>query len=101
MAPEVVNPKRGGYGLEADIWSLGCTVLEMLSRQIPYFHLERGAVEYNIGKGKLPHVPDSLSEDAKDLILKCLQINPNDRPTAAQLLEHPFVKGSRFVQLEM
>jgi serine/threonine protein kinase len=33
---QVVNRKNHGYGLPADIWSLGCTVLEMLTREIPY-----------------------------------------------------------------
>lgn len=37
---QVVNRKNNGYGLAADIWSLGCTVLEMLTRQIPYSHLD-------------------------------------------------------------
>ncbi|ONH94280.1 hypothetical protein PRUPE_7G007900 [Prunus persica] len=40
MAPEVVNRKHQGYGLLADIWSLGCTVLEMLTRRFPYPNLE-------------------------------------------------------------
>lgn len=47
---------------------------------------------FRIGKGEPPLVPNSLSRDARDFILKCLQVNPNDRPTAAQLMEHPFVK---------
>ncbi|KAG8646188.1 E3 ubiquitin-protein ligase UPL5 isoform X2 [Manihot esculenta] len=93
MPPEVVNGKGGGYGLKADIWSVGCVVLEMSTRQIPYSHLEPGAVDYSIGEGKLPRLPDSLTEHSRDFILQCLQVNPNDRPTAAKLLEHPFVKG--------
>lgn len=40
MHVQVVNRKSQGYGLPADIWSLGCTVLEMLTRQIPYADLE-------------------------------------------------------------
>lgn len=47
---------------------------------------------FRIGKGELPPVPDSLSSDARAFILKCLQVNPSDRPTAGQLLDHPFVK---------
>ncbi|CAN6699100.1 unnamed protein product [Malus baccata var. baccata] len=92
MAPEVVNQMNGGYGFAADIWSLGCTVLEMLTRQPPYFPLEWTQALFQIGSGKLPPVPKSLSSDAKDFILKCLQVDPNSRPTAAQLLNHPFVE---------
>ncbi|KAB5568642.1 hypothetical protein DKX38_002435 [Salix brachista] len=88
----VVNNKNQGYGLSADIWSLGCTVLEMLTRQIPYSELESMQALFRIGRGFPPLVPDSLSNDARDFILQCLQVNPNDRPTAAVLLDHPFVK---------
>eukprot|EP00258_Populus_trichocarpa_P002392 XP_002302260.2 mitogen-activated protein kinase kinase kinase 1 isoform X1 [Populus trichocarpa] len=92
MAPEVVNNKNQGYGLPADIWSLGCTVLEMLTRQIPYSELESMQALFRIGRGVPPLVPDSLSNDAREFILQCIQVNPNDRPTAAVLLDHPFVK---------
>ncbi|XP_075647408.1 mitogen-activated protein kinase kinase kinase 1-like [Castanea sativa] len=92
MAPEVVNRKNQGYGLPADIWSLGCTVLEMLTRQIPYAELECFAALFKIGKGEAPPVPKSLSKDARDFILQCLKVSPDHRPTAVQLLDHPFVK---------
>ncbi|KAI7737730.1 hypothetical protein M8C21_029629 [Ambrosia artemisiifolia] len=93
MAPEVVSRKTNGYGLAADIWSLGCTVLEMLTRKIPYSHLEGMQALFRIGRGELPPIPETLSLEAQDFILKCLQVNQNDRPTAAQLLIHPFVKN--------
>ncbi|XP_057416981.1 mitogen-activated protein kinase kinase kinase 1-like [Lotus japonicus] len=94
MAPEVVNLKNEGYGLAADIWSLGCTVLELLIRQPPYSDLEGMQAIFRIGKGEPPPIPEHLSEDARDFILKCLQVNPNKRPTAAQLLDHPFIRMS-------
>ncbi|XP_057504380.1 mitogen-activated protein kinase kinase kinase 1-like [Actinidia eriantha] len=93
MAPEVVRQNKKGYGLAADIWSLGCTVLEMLTRQLPYSHLENSMQAlYRIGKGEPPPIPDSLSGEARDFILQCLQVNPNARPTASQLLDHSFVR---------
>jgi len=42
---------------------------------------------FMIGKGEPPPVPDSLSRDARDFILECIKVNPNDRPAAAQLLD--------------
>ncbi|TKY56212.1 Mitogen-activated protein kinase kinase kinase 1 [Spatholobus suberectus] len=92
MAPEVVKGKHTGYGLPADIWSLGCTVLEMLTGQIPYSHLECMQALFRIGRGEPPPVPDSLSRDARDFIMQCLKVNPDERPSAAQLLNHSFVQ---------
>ncbi|CAL0305531.1 unnamed protein product [Lupinus luteus] len=92
MAPEVVKGKNQGYGLPADMWSLGCTVLEMLTGQIPYFELECMQALFRIGKGERPPIPNSLSSDAQDFITQCLQVNPDERPSAAQLLNHPFVQ---------
>lgn len=44
---------------------------------------------YQIGRGQLPPVPSSLSPVAREFILKCLQVNPVDRPSADELLGHP------------
>lgn len=57
-----------------------------------YYCGEQMQALFRIGKGEPPPVPTSLSPDARDFILQCLQVNPNDRPTAAELLNHPFVK---------
>ncbi|KAK7385244.1 hypothetical protein VNO78_30958 [Psophocarpus tetragonolobus] len=92
MAPEVVRGKQTGYGLPADIWSLGCTVLEMLTGQLPYSDFECMQALFRIGRGEPPVVPDSLSKDARDFILQCLKVNPDERPSAAQLLNHTFVQ---------
>ncbi|XP_078158826.1 disease resistance protein RGA2-like [Carex rostrata] len=91
MAPEVVNPKKA-YGLSADIWSLGCTVLEMLTCQIPYPNIEWTHAIIKIGSGEQPLIPNYLSREAQDFIMQCVRVNPDDRPSAVQLLEHPFVK---------
>ncbi|CAL4885551.1 unnamed protein product [Urochloa decumbens] len=90
MAPEVAKAKP--HGPPADIWSLGCTVLEMLTGKVPYPDMEWTHALLKIGRGIPPEIPDTLSEDARDFIKKCVQANPNDRPSAAQLLEHPFVQ---------
>uniref|UniRef100_A0ACD5TWN4 Uncharacterized protein n=1 Tax=Avena sativa TaxID=4498 RepID=A0ACD5TWN4_AVESA len=93
MAPEVVNPKKT-YGPAADIWSLGCTVLEMLTRELPYPDLEWTQALYRIGKGEPPAIPSTLSRDARDFISQCVKPNPEDRPSASKLLDHPFVNRS-------
>jgi mitogen-activated protein kinase kinase kinase 1 len=93
MAPEVVNPKKT-YGPAADIWSLGCTVLEMLTRELPYPDLEWTQALYRIGKGEPPAIPSTLSREARDFISKCVKPNPEDRPSASKLLDHPFVNRS-------
>ncbi|XP_020180902.1 mitogen-activated protein kinase kinase kinase 3 [Aegilops tauschii subsp. strangulata] len=90
MAPEVAKAKP--HGPPADIWSLGCTVLEMLTGKVPYPDMEWTHALLKIGRGIPPKIPNTLSEDARDFIAKCVQANQKDRPSAAQLLEHPFVK---------
>lgn len=50
---------------------------------------------FKIGNSKeLPEIPDHLSDEGRDFVRQCMQRNPRQRPTAAQLLKHPFVKHS-------
>ncbi|KAF2292070.1 hypothetical protein GH714_007327 [Hevea brasiliensis] len=92
MAPEVVM-NTNGYSLAVDIWSLGCTILEMATSKPPWNQYEGVAAIFKIGNSKdMPDIPDHLSNDAKSFIKLCLQRDPSARPTASQLLDHPFIR---------
>ncbi|XP_057496330.1 LOW QUALITY PROTEIN: mitogen-activated protein kinase kinase kinase 3-like [Actinidia eriantha] len=92
MAPEVVM-NSNGYSLPVDIWSLGCTILEMATSKPPWSQYEGVAAIFKIGNSKdIPAIPDHLSNDAKCFVKLCLQRDPSARPTALQLLDHPFVQ---------
>jgi serine/threonine protein kinase len=47
---------------------------------------------FKIGRGEQPPIPNYLSREARDFITQCVRVDPDDRPSAVQLLEHPFVK---------
>ncbi|KAI4330122.1 hypothetical protein MLD38_028428 [Melastoma candidum] len=92
MAPEVVM-NSNGYSLAVDVWSLGCTILEMATAKPPWSQYEVVAAIFKIGNSKdMPEIPDHLSNEAKSFIRLCLQREPSARPTASQLLDHPFVR---------
>ncbi|OAE26023.1 hypothetical protein AXG93_4601s1220 [Marchantia polymorpha subsp. ruderalis] len=100
MAPEIIRPYRRpdgtcllGYSKPADIWSLGCTVLEMITGDVPFPEVTNNiAVLYKVGKGS-PEVPTNLPEDMKDFLARCLRTDPAGRDTAQELLQHPFIVG--------
>nr|XP_024372428.1 MAP3K epsilon protein kinase 2-like [Physcomitrium patens]PNR62436.1 hypothetical protein PHYPA_000860 [Physcomitrium patens] len=91
MAPEVV--RQDEQGLASDIWSLGCTVLEMATGKAPWSHLANPFVAmFQIGyKDEIPAVPASLSSEAKDFLRRCFERDPRKRWTSGELLEHPFL----------
>ncbi|XP_057956768.1 mitogen-activated protein kinase kinase kinase NPK1 [Malania oleifera] len=93
MAPEVIL--QTGHSFSADIWSVGCTVIEMATGKPPWSQqYQEVAALFHIGTTKShPPIPEHLSVEAKDFLLKCLQKEPNSRPAASDLLQHPFVTG--------
>lgn len=93
MAPEVIL--QTGHSFSADIWSVGCTVIEMATGKPPWSQqYQEVAALFHIGTTKShPPIPEHLTAEAKDFLLKCLQKEPNLRPAASELLQHPFVSG--------
>ncbi|XP_049340701.1 mitogen-activated protein kinase kinase kinase 19 [Astyanax mexicanus] len=95
MAPEVIN--ETGHGKKSDIWSIGCTVFEMATGKPPLAHMGKMAALFYIGarKGLMPPLPDDFSEEAKSFVKACLISNQKQRPSAADLLRHPFISHLR------
>ncbi len=97
MAPEVVNPESeyasGGYNTKADIWSLGITVAELLDQGRPPWpeFTSAWAALFHIGNVMERPLLPKVSDICSDFMNKCLQPNPHDRPTAEQLLQHPWM----------
>ncbi|XP_057969425.1 mitogen-activated protein kinase kinase kinase 20-like [Malania oleifera] len=96
MSPESLV--HGIQGPPSDIWALGCVVLEMLTGRPPWggaADLDRNGLLSRIQTlTELPKVPNSLSIEAWDFLKRCFARKPRFRPTAEQLLNHPFVARS-------
>ncbi|GFR52645.1 hypothetical protein Agub_g15237 [Astrephomene gubernaculifera] len=93
MAPEVI--KQSGHGRTADIWSLGCVVIEMATGRAPWSNFrDPYAVMFHVASTKeLPTMPDWLSPHAKDFLTLCFNRVPHERPNATRLLQHPWMQG--------
>ncbi|KAJ2403970.1 Protein kinase of the Mitotic Exit Network [Coemansia sp. RSA 2526] len=99
MAPEIIQLE--GACTASDIWSLGCTVIELLTGKPPYSGLMQMAALYRIVEDEHPPIPDGISEELKNFLLLCFRKEPSDRPTAAELMNHQWTQQYRRNRKEM
>ena len=92
MAPEVI---RGtGHGLEADVWSCGCCIVEMLTGKPPFSHLNNQyAVMMHVADSasELEAIPKNISSSCKSFLERCFVRLPQKRATVLELLEHEWI----------
>ncbi|XP_050729371.1 serine/threonine-protein kinase 3-like isoform X3 [Eriocheir sinensis] len=95
MAPEVIQ--EIGYDCVADIWSLGITALEMAEGKPPYGDIHPMRAIFMIPTKPPPSFrePDQWQPEFIDFVSRCLVKNPEERATATELLQHPFIRGAQ------
>lgn len=90
MAPEVV--KQTSYTRKADIWSLGCLVVEMMTGTHPFPDCSQLQAIFKIGGAKIsPTIPDEASSEARTFLSQTFEVEQTKRPSAEELLRSPFL----------
>ena len=91
MAPEVV--KQTSYTRKADIWSLGCLIVEMFTGTHPFPNCSQLQAIFQIGNSSAkPTTPDNASEEGKAFLRRTFEIDHEKRPSADELRLSPFLK---------
>lgn len=93
MAPEVIE--MSGVCAASDIWSVGCTVIELLTCVPPYYELQPMPALFRIVQDERPPIPESLSPDITDFLRQCFKKDARQRPDAKTLLSHPWIQNCR------
>ena len=90
VAPEIIN-KKGYDGEKADIWSCGVILFVLLAGYLPFQDSNLMEMYRKISKGDVRH-PQWFSSDARKILSRLLDPNPNTRITMDKLIEHPWFK---------
>ena len=92
MAPEII--KKGEATRFSDIWSIGCTIIEMYQGKPPWsnYYTPLSVMNCIYHAKKPPDIPTEASPEMKDFLSKCLQMEPSKRWNVNQLINHPFIK---------
>ncbi|TKY87738.1 hypothetical protein EX895_003319 [Sporisorium graminicola] len=90
MAPEVIELK--GVTTAADIWSLGCTIIELLTGKPPYYDMLAMSAMFRIVEDDCPPIPEKCTDALRDLLKQCFNKDPTKRPSAEMLFEHEWMQ---------
>ncbi|KAJ1980979.1 Protein kinase of the Mitotic Exit Network [Dimargaris cristalligena] len=89
MAPEIIQLE--GACTASDIWSLGCTIVELLTGKPPYADMMQMTTLFRIVEDDCPPLPEGISDHLRDFLRACFQKDPALRPTARELMMLPWI----------
>ncbi|KAI9103060.1 kinase-like domain-containing protein [Phlyctochytrium arcticum] len=93
MAPEIIRGEE--YGPKVDVWSVGILAIELATGAPPRSNLHPMDVLYATITADAPTLKENWSPEFRDFVSRCLTKNPVERPTASDLLRHPFINQER------
>jgi serine/threonine protein kinase len=89
MAPEIIQ--LSGFSAASDVWSVGCTVIELISAKPPFFDLPPMSALFRIVNDPHPPIPEGTSPALTDFLLLCFRRDTAQRPSARALQTHPWL----------
>ena len=95
IAPEMLLKK--GHDTRVDIWSIGILMFELLSGYSPFVAKTNQELYQNIRRLKIQW-PKDMPPLAKNLISKILKLNPLDRPSFDEILNHQWFKNTKMIK---
>eukprot|EP01119_Soliformovum_irregulare_P008680 TRINITY_DN2177_c1_g1_i1.p1 TRINITY_DN2177_c1_g1~~TRINITY_DN2177_c1_g1_i1.p1 ORF type:complete len:1141 (+),score=342.93 TRINITY_DN2177_c1_g1_i1:52-3474(+) len=99
MAPEVIQMQSASTA--CDVWSMGCTVIELLTGYPPYHNLAQAAALFSIVSDDHPPLPEGISNGLRDFLMRCFKKDEHIRITCQKLLEHPWIMSHTKPQLDL
>ena len=87
LAPEIINNR--GHDEKVDIWCIGVLLFELMTGTVPFQGKDIETLKSNILHLRISW-PKEINKEAKDLITKILKLDPSERITLEDMLEHPF-----------
>lgn len=94
MAPEIIE-MSAAPSAACDIWSLGCTIIELIAGKPPHFDLAPMAALFRIVQDDVPPLPGGISEALRDFLLQCFNRESVLRAGARSLLCHAWLERAR------
>ena len=99
MAPELIKRQKR-YDCKVDIWSLGIFAYELTNGDPPYIQESQSQIILNIVRLETPPIESKWSPEFQEFVTACLLKEPEDRPSATELLDHPFIRGAEAYKAE-